>query len=55
MPLLALQHVSFEVGTAMLLDDFNLTVQASEVHALSVTNGTGKSTLACLHLDQDSG
>lgn len=48
MVLLELQHVSFQVGTAKILDDLDLAVKASEVHALLGTNGTGKSTLAYL-------
>jgi len=48
MVLLELQNVSFHVGAATILDDLNLSVKASEVHALLGTNGTGKSTLAYL-------
>lgn len=48
MPLLEIKGVSFQVGTAKILDDLCLSVEGSEVHALLGTNGTGKSTLAYL-------
>jgi Fe-S cluster assembly ATP-binding protein len=48
MPLLEIKNLSFQVGTAKILDDLCLSVEAAEVHALLGTNGTGKSTLAYL-------
>jgi Fe-S cluster assembly ATP-binding protein len=48
MPLLEIKNLSFQVGTAKILDDLCLSVEAAEVHALLGANGTGKSTLAYL-------
>jgi Fe-S cluster assembly ATP-binding protein len=50
MPLLEIKNLSFQVGTAKILDDLRLSVEAAEVHALLGANGTGKSTLAYLVL-----
>ncbi|MDG4476982.1 ABC transporter ATP-binding protein [Thiovibrio frasassiensis] len=48
MALLEIKNLSFQVDTTKILDDFSLSVEAGEVHALLGTNGTGKSTLAYL-------
>ena len=48
MSLLDINHISYQAGTARIIDDLCLSVQDSEIHALLGTNGTGKSTLAYL-------
>lgn len=48
MALLEIKGLTFEVGDKRIIDNLNLTMEAREVHALVGTNGTGKSTLACL-------
>src|SRR5512143_3050169 len=48
MSLLDIKGLSYEAGDKKILDDFSMTIGASEVHALLGTNGTGKSTLAYL-------
>jgi Fe-S cluster assembly ATP-binding protein len=48
MPLIEIKGLTFEAGDKKILDDFSLTIEHSEVHALLGTNGTGKSTLAYL-------
>lgn len=48
MSILEIKKLSYEAGNKKILDDFSLTIEASEVHALLGTNGTGKSTLAYL-------
>jgi Fe-S cluster assembly ATP-binding protein len=48
MALLELKGLTFQAGGKKILDDFSMTIEASEVHALLGTNGTGKSTLAYL-------
>jgi len=48
MSLLEITDLAYEAGDKKILDDFSMTIEASEVHALLGTNGTGKSTLAYL-------
>ncbi len=48
MSLLKITGLTCEAGDKKILDDFFMTIEASEVHALLGTNGTGKSTLAYL-------
>lgn len=48
MSLLEIKGLTFQAGDKKILDDFSMTIEASEVHALLGTNGTGKSTLAYL-------
>ena len=48
MNLLELHDICFAVSGREVLSGLQLTVKAGEVHALLGTNGTGKSTLACL-------
>jgi len=48
MSILNIKGLSYEAGDKKILDDFSMTIGASEVHALLGTNGTGKSTLAYL-------
>ena len=48
MSLLEIKGLTYETGNKKILDDFSLTLNTSEVHALLGTNGTGKSTLAYL-------
>ena len=48
MPLLEIKGLTFHAGDKKILDDFFMTIEVSEVHALLGTNGTGKSTLAYL-------
>jgi Fe-S cluster assembly ATP-binding protein len=46
MPLLEIKNLTYTAGDKQILDEFFLSIEASEVHALLGTNGTGKSTLA---------
>jgi Fe-S cluster assembly ATP-binding protein len=46
--LLDIRHLRFRAGSRWILDQLELTIESGEVHALLGTNGTGKSTLACL-------
>jgi Fe-S cluster assembly ATP-binding protein len=46
MPLLEINNITYTAGDKKILDDFSLSIESSEVHALLGTNGTGKSTLA---------
>jgi Fe-S cluster assembly ATP-binding protein len=46
--LLEIKELTFYAGDKNILDTFSMTIEASEVHALLGTNGTGKSTLAYL-------
>lgn len=48
MPLLEINELVYETGRKRILDRLCLLLEAGEVHALLGTNGTGKSTLACL-------
>jgi len=48
MSVLEIKNLAYVAGNKKILDDFSLTIEASEVHALLGTNGTGKSTLAYL-------
>jgi len=48
MPLIEMKGLTFNAGEKKILDDFSMTIETSEVHALLGTNGTGKSTLAYL-------
>jgi Fe-S cluster assembly ATP-binding protein len=48
MSLLEIKGLTYETGNKKILDDFSLTINTSEIHALLGTNGTGKSTLAYL-------
>ena len=48
MPLIEIKRLTFQAGDKKILDDLSMTIEASEVHALLGTNGTGKSTLAYL-------
>jgi len=46
MPLLEIKNLTYTAGDKKILDEFSLSLESSEVHALLGTNGTGKSTLA---------
>jgi len=48
MPPVELKNLVFETEGKKILNDFSMTIESSEVHALLGTNGTGKSTLAYL-------
>jgi Fe-S cluster assembly ATP-binding protein len=48
MTLLEVNNLSYHVGERRIIDGLALAIAPSEVHALIGTNGTGKSTLACL-------
>ncbi len=48
MALLLLRDISYRADGNRVLDGLNLAIEKQEVHALVGTNGTGKSTLACL-------
>jgi Fe-S cluster assembly ATP-binding protein len=53
MPLLEIKNLTYTAGDKKILDEFSLSIEASEVHALLGTNGTGKSTLAYLIMGCD--
>jgi len=46
MPLLEINNLTYTAGDKKILDEFSLSIESSEIHALLGTNGTGKSTLA---------
>ena len=46
MPLVAIQHLTFEIAGNKILQDLTLPIQKQEIHALLGANGSGKSTLA---------
>ena len=46
MPLVAIQHLTFEIAGSKILQDLTLPIQEQEIHALLGANGSGKSTLA---------
>ncbi len=46
MPFLEIKNLAYTAGDKKILDEFSLSIEESEVHALLGTNGTGKSTLA---------
>jgi Fe-S cluster assembly ATP-binding protein len=48
MALLLLRDISYHADGNRVLDGLNLAIEKQEVHALVGTNGTGKTTLACL-------
>ncbi|MCL5024531.1 MAG: ABC transporter ATP-binding protein [Nitrospirae bacterium] len=47
-PLLEIKGVTFHAGDKGILNEFSMSMEVSEVHALLGANGTGKSTLAYL-------
>ena len=53
MPLLEIKNLTYTAGNKKILDEFSLSIEASEVHAILGTNGTGKSTLAYLIMGCD--
>ena len=48
MPLLEIKNLCYAGGDKKILDELNLAIEPTEIHALLGTNGTGKSTLASL-------
>ncbi|GAM08313.1 putative ABC transporter ATP-binding protein [Geobacter sp. OR-1] len=46
--LLEVNNLTYLAGGRKIIDDLCLSINTGEVHALIGTNGTGKSTLACL-------
>jgi len=53
MPLVEIKEITFYAGDKKILDGLSMNIEASEVHALLGTNGTGKSTLAYLIMGCD--
>lgn len=45
-PILEIEDLCAEVGGKQIIKDFNLTINAGEVHAIMGPNGAGKSTLS---------
>lgn len=43
--MLKIENLSVKIGDKKILDNFNLTINDGEIHALMGVNGTGKSTL----------
>lgn len=48
MALLLLKKVAFRAGNKMILDELDLDIGEREVQAILGSNGTGKTTIACL-------
>lgn len=48
MALLEVNNLSYQPDERMIIDGLSLAIHTGEVHALIGTNGTGKSTIACL-------
>ncbi len=46
MPLVDIQHLTFQIAGSKILQDLTLPIQEQEIHALLGANGSGKSTLA---------
>ncbi len=46
MPLVDIQHLTFEIAGNTILRDLTLSIEEQEIHALLGANGSGKSTLA---------
>ena len=46
MPLIDIQHLTYEIAGNLILQDLTLSIQNQEIHALIGANGSGKSTLA---------
>jgi Fe-S cluster assembly ATP-binding protein len=52
-PILEIKNLHAGVENKQILKDFNLTINAGEVHALMGLNGSGKSTLAAILAGRD--
>lgn len=48
MALLEIENLAYRAGDKGIINGLSLALEAGEVHALIGTNGTGKTTLACL-------
>jgi energy-coupling factor transporter ATP-binding protein EcfA2 len=48
MALLKVNNLSYQPEDRRIIKELSLAIETAEVHALIGTNGTGKSTLACL-------
>ena len=50
---LEIKDLSVQVENKIILEDFNLNINAGEIHAIMGPNGTGKSTLSKVIMRDD--
>ncbi len=54
MQTLRIKNLSVEIENKTILNDFNLTINSGEIHAIMGPNGTGKSTLSRVIMGDDN-